>query len=353
MSTPPSIREYVATTRTLLATEWSCEVSLAVSELDATSKHVLERKGISLADLRITSISTGMYGRRVAAFAPFRGHLLKPHTLSVGDVVRLVPNRGPEKAGGTPPSGIVSKVTEQGLNVAFDDQSDDGMLVGMQFGEGPVRLDRLPNEAANKKVLSALNALEKVAVGDPAENVVAAVFGEKEPVHIREAAGPERTWFNEKLNASQKRAVGFALGSRDVALIHGPPGTGKTTAVVELIVQAASVLGCKVLVCAPSNVAVDNIAARLAGVQQEVKKRMRKGKGMGGLRELKMVRLGHPARLLPSVLRFSLDAVLSRADGSDIIKDVKKEMDDAIKVWRTVLTFGVLNGFKLEQKIGY
>lgn len=47
------------------------------------------------------------------------------------------------------------------------------------------------------------------------------------------------------LNPSQRRAVVFALSRPDVAIIHGPPGTGKTTTVVELILQAVD-LGMKV-----------------------------------------------------------------------------------------------------------
>ena len=43
--------------------------------------------------------------------------------------------------------------------------------------------------------------------------------------------------FNPGLDASQVAAVSNALAAKDVALIHGPPGTGKTTAVVELILQ--------------------------------------------------------------------------------------------------------------------
>ena len=43
---------------------------------------------------------------------------------------------------------------------------------------------------------------------------------------------------NEKLDDSQKEAVRFALRQREVAVIHGPPGTGKTTTVVEVILQA-------------------------------------------------------------------------------------------------------------------
>lgn len=51
-------------------------------------------------------------------------------------------------------------------------------------------------------------------------------------------ANKEALFFNENLNQSQKTAVQFALTRSDVGVIHGPPGTGKTTTVVEVIVQA-------------------------------------------------------------------------------------------------------------------
>ena len=49
---------------------------------------------------------------------------------------------------------------------------------------------------------------------------------------------PELSYFNPNLDDSQKEAVKFALHQREVAIIHGPPGTGKTTTVVEIIKQA-------------------------------------------------------------------------------------------------------------------
>jgi ATP-dependent RNA/DNA helicase IGHMBP2 len=45
-------------------------------------------------------------------------------------------------------------------------------------------------------------------------------------------------WINAGLDDSQREAVRFALAQPEVAVIHGPPGTGKTTTVVELILQA-------------------------------------------------------------------------------------------------------------------
>ena len=65
----------------------------------------------------------------------------------------------------------------------------------------------------------------------------------------------------------------------------------------------------RVLVCGPSNVSVDNIVERLAP------------------HKLPIIRLGHPARLLPSVLNHSLDVLTTTSDAAEIVKDVRKEMD--------------------------
>lgn len=44
--------------------------------------------------------------------------------------------------------------------------------------------------------------------------------------------------YNESLDASQREAVSFSLAQRELAIVHGPPGTGKTTTLVEIILQA-------------------------------------------------------------------------------------------------------------------
>ena len=65
----------------------------------------------------------------------------------------------------------------------------------------------------------------------------------------------------------------------------------------------------RILVCGPSNISVDNIVERLAPYK------------------VPMIRLGHPARLLPSVLNHSLDVLTQTSEAAEIVKDVRKEMD--------------------------
>ena len=124
---------------------------------------------------------------------------------------------------------------------------------------------------------------------------------------LRDATG-EISWVNSSLNDSQKTAIRFALASREVALIHGPPGTGKSHSVTELILQMLK-RKLRILVCGPSNISVDNLVERLSP------------------HKVPMVRVGHPARLLPSVLNHSLDVLSRTSEAAVIVQDIRKEMD--------------------------
>ncbi len=71
---------------------------------------------------------------------------------------------------------------------------------------------------------------------------------------------------NESLNAEQKRAVEYAVGVRDVYLIWGPPGTGKTSIVPEIVsnyIRLHEGSNPKILVCSYTNRAVDNVVVKL------------------------------------------------------------------------------------------
>lgn len=82
----------------------------------------------------------------------------------------------------------------------------------------------------------------------------------------KNTVAPLKEYFNTNLNDSQKIAIASCLEAEEVEVIHGPPGTGKTTTLVELVAQLVK-QNKRVLVSAPSNTAVDNIGMRLAKLQ--------------------------------------------------------------------------------------
>ena len=81
-----------------------------------------------------------------------------------------------------------------------------------------------------------------------------------------------RSYFNTDISHDdpqsqpQAQSVDIALSTPDVALIHGPPGTGKTTVIVEIIRHVIA-NGGRVIMCAPTHVAVDNVLERTTGIK--------------------------------------------------------------------------------------
>jgi superfamily I DNA and/or RNA helicase len=118
------------------------------------------------------------------------------------------------------------------------------------------------------------------------------------------------------------------------------PGTGKTTTVVELIRQAVLLKKWKVLVTAPSNVAVDNVLAKLVesfdtkSKSKSKRKQSQKnyGKNHQHDKPFPVVRLGHPARLQPAILPYSLEALVQASDGTEIVADVRKELQSYLEM---------------------
>ncbi|CAE6428013.1 unnamed protein product [Rhizoctonia solani] len=119
------------------------------------------------------------------------------------------------------------------------------------------------------------------------------------------------TFMDANLNDSQKEAVQFALDSPEIALIHGPPGTGKTQTLVEIIRQLVQQEK-RVLVCGASNLAVDNLLERLVPHQ------------------IPLTRIGHPARVLGNLHTETLDAQAARSDQAALAADAKSELENAV-----------------------
>lgn len=136
------------------------------------------------------------------------------------------------------------------------------------------------------------------------------IFGPKTPLQIPE------------LNRSQNLAVQQIVTARDVAVVHGPPGTGKTTTLIYAIRELCKTERC-ILVSAPSNAAVDLLTERLINL------------------ELNVVRIGNISRVDDAVLKHTLEYRISNHIESRNIKKVKLEAADARKkAWRFRRKYG-------------
>lgn len=96
---------------------------------------------------------------------------------------------------------------------------------------------------------------------------------------------------NNDLNESQNIAVNGIIRCADLALVHGPPGTGKTTTLVSAIHEMVK-SGEQVLVCAPSNAAADHLVVEL------------------GLRNMMVVRVGNISRISGDLMKYTVEGLL-------------------------------------------
>ncbi|WP_181306281.1 AAA domain-containing protein [Rufibacter sp. XAAS-G3-1] len=108
------------------------------------------------------------------------------------------------------------------------------------------------------------------------------------------------------LNDSQNAAVKNMVQAKDVAIIHGPPGTGKTTTLVQAILHTLQVGERKLLVTAPSNTAVDLLTEKLAehGVN--------------------VIRIGNPSRVSEVLLEHTLDSQIMHHRDYKQLKKLRK-----------------------------
>lgn len=234
-----------------------------------------ERAGTSLVDLVIRDEEAGLGGRYLLSLGRRTRSPLPWTRLGVGSPVLLVPAGRPS---GVEYRGVIAQLTADTIQVALGDLPDD-----LEEQE-TWRIDLSSDDAATDRQRRAIHEAGSAKSGRLAE-LRDVLLARREAAFQPE---PDDVTLDAGLNESQRAAVRFALSSSDVALIHGPPGTGKTTTVVELIRQEVR-RGHRVLVCAPSNTAVDNLLEKL----------LERGEDP--------VRLGHPARVTPALRAHTLD----------------------------------------------
>ncbi|MEP7263523.1 MAG: AAA domain-containing protein, partial [Bacteroidota bacterium] len=115
------------------------------------------------------------------------------------------------------------------------------------------------------------------------------------------------------LNPSQNEAVNKIISAEDVALVHGPPGTGKTTTLVHAITEVLKTEK-QVLVCSPSNTAVDLLTEKLH----------RKG--------IDVLRVGNPVRVSADVMNNTVDVRVASHEASKELKNFRKRAEEFFRM---------------------
>lgn len=260
--------DHEATTDTLTVASNSCRVGSGGGE----------RSGASLSGLAIRDETSGFGGRVVVTLGKRDRRLELPWTrLHAGTPVVLSEEQVHSEAAWR---GIVTNRDRDTITVALAESPEP-------VADRPMfRLDLSADEISRQRQREALH---RVAAADRGYLGVLkrCLLGEEPPKFRTPLAW---TPFSS-LDDSQHEAVSHALAAENLAIIHGPPGTGKTTTVVELIRQTIH-RGERVLACAPSNLAVDNLLERLLAAGERA------------------VRLGHPARVLPELRAHTLDVLV-------------------------------------------
>lgn len=167
--------------------------------------------------------------------------------------------------------------------------------------EGKLGIDLLYNETTFREMDFALQRLLKAEASRLCE-LRDVLFGYAEPQF--NPIDPNISYAN--LNEVQNKAVQHIAAARDMAIIHGPPGTGKTTTLVQAILHTLKQED-QVLVATASNTAVDLLTEKLcaAGV--------------------KVLRMGHPARINETLLEHTLDGQMSMHPDYKRLQNFRKE----------------------------
>ncbi|EJO70532.1 AAA domain-containing protein [Leptospira kirschneri] len=181
--------------------------------------------------------------------------------------------------------------------------------------EGKCFLDLLPDETSYKEMFHALDVLGSATKGTRLYVNRELLLGYVKPdlISIRDS---DRSRILGRismfLNESQKNAVVHSVLSEDVMIIHGPPGTGKTTTLTEIVSQLVAEEK-KILVSAPTNSACDLLVESISA------------------RGISVLRLGHPARVNEIAIHSTLDYKLFHHPDGKLLNEYRKDVIEISK----------------------
>ena len=278
------------------------------------------KEGVTWYPVRLVKDSIGT-GERIIVELERLHTLDQPHSFQSGKLVSLFCNAAgrPEKEH---VNAVVNYVRDNTLVITLNGDDLPDWIANGQLG-----VDVMFDEMTYKEMEHALKTVMKAEDSRVAELRELLLGTEKskkkEPSFLYNDSHTEYHAAANVLNDSQVKALDKILDTQDVAFIHGPPGTGKTTTLVQAIRLTSKIEG-QVLVCTPSNAAIDLLVEKLAD------------KG------LNVLRIGHPARVTEQSLSKTLDARIAAHQNYPELRALRKKMEKV----RTM-------AFKFKREFGF
>ncbi|RYU95842.1 AAA domain-containing protein [Emticicia agri] len=171
--------------------------------------------------------------------------------------------------------------------------------------DGKLGIDVLFDDNSYDEMQNALKQASVIAEKNESQ-LIDILIGDKAPTFHLE----KPQFFARNLNESQKLAVEKILQANELTIVHGPPGTGKTTTLVQAIKALSKQNNKQVLVVAPSNTAVDLLSEKLH------------------MEGLNVVRVGNPAKVTERLMSLTLDSRMAEHSQMKDIKRLKKQAQE-------------------------
>lgn len=172
--------------------------------------------------------------------------------------------------------------------------------------DGKLGVDLLFDNNSYDEMQNALKQASNLA-DHQSENKLISILTEGEKPSFQ---NEEKFFIPNKLNESQQQAVHKIVTANHLAIVHGPPGTGKTTTLVHAIKSLTKHYDQKILVVAPSNTAVDLLTEKLAA------------------EGLNVIRIGNPARVSDRLLASTLEHKMADHPDMKSVKSLKKQANE-------------------------
>ena len=279
--------DFLRKLRELVDIELEEDIKIFQQKIDALSLSEKQKQGFCWHPVQ--SVKTGFtYGDR--AFVVVERNDIKSHDFRSGNIVKLYAQKDPLN---DYVNGTINYLKESQMKIVLHSDS-----IPLWLDNEKLTVDLLFDERTYKEMKKALSLVAKASnnrladLRDVLLGKITPSYEQLPTVHI------------PHLNESQNNSVNNIISAEDVAFVHGPPGTGKTTTIVEAIKIISQKEG-QTLVCASSNAAVDLLTDRISKAG------------------LNVVRLGNISRVDDTVLNATLDVRLSKHPEFKEIKKLK------------------------------